>query len=154
MVTPPKDIAELLSKWIERAGCALEGVTAEQVSQEKAAEAEAAKEAKAAAKAATKAAMKAAAENVEEAKAAAEKAEAKVAVPYSFAHRCNAKMVYHPHNDLVVRCNGDGCYLNERTMCHSRAISIGAPRLSCVACDLDFCSRCVAASCRLRRRSC
>lgn len=148
MVTPPKDIAELLSKWIERAGCALEGVTAEQVSQEKAAEAEAAKEAKAA-KAATKAAMKAAAENVEEAKA-----EAKVAVPYSFAHRCNAKMAYHPHNDLVVRCNGDGCYLNERTMCHSRAISIGAPRLSCVACDLDFCSRCVAASCRLRRRSC
>ena len=147
MVTPPKDIAELLSKWIERAGCALEGVTAEQVSQEKAA---AAKEAKAAAKAA----MKAAAENVEEAKAAAEKAEAKVAVPYPFAHRCNAKMTYHLHNDLVVRCNGDGCYLNERTMCHSRAISIGAPRLSCVACDLDFCSRCVAASCRLRRRSC
>ena len=39
MVTPPKAIAELLSKWIERAGCALEGVTAEQVSQEKAAEA-------------------------------------------------------------------------------------------------------------------
>jgi hypothetical protein len=148
MVTPPKDIAELLSKWIERAGCALEGVTAEQVSQEKAA-----KEAKAAAKAA-KAAMKAAAENVEEAKAAAEKAEAKVAVPYPFAHRCNAKMIYHPRNDLVVRCNGDGCYLNERTIRRSRAISIGAPRLSCVACDLDFCSRCVAASCRLRRRSC